>query len=422
MSVNPGLIERLRERGEAPDVTLARTYMPILQLDENEPYPPLAMGYSVFRAPGQSPSSKFQISPRGAMTIEYAVWYDWDIQHLFDLEHVWVHVDGDGQVIGVEASCHGNRVEMIAGDGLPQMAGTRPMLISEPGKHAHWASADILRDHPGAEVGAMCGELAGRDGVHLGNRFAESGAFTATPADHRLARLKNRRDAFVPSFEFSPAADDIALVSWPELAAWIPARVRHLLATLPDAVPHIRAVFLDCGDTLVDEGTEVKLPGSEIVVAGDLIDGARDVLDALAARGYRLALVADGPRETFENLLGKHGLWERFEAHVISGEIGELKPSPKMFSSALDRLGIDPTNAGSTVMVGNNLSRDIRGANDFGIMSVFFKWSDRRTHLAQNPAETPGHTITALDQLPPLLDMIEQRLGASDRGRMEAVA
>ena len=43
------------------DADLAAHYAPHLMLDRNEPYRPHAFGYTIFRAPGQSPSSKFVI-------------------------------------------------------------------------------------------------------------------------------------------------------------------------------------------------------------------------------------------------------------------------------------------------------------------------------------------------------------------------
>jgi hypothetical protein len=39
-----------------------------------------------------------------ALAIEYAIWWDWDIGHLYELEHVWVYLDADRQVIRGEAS------------------------------------------------------------------------------------------------------------------------------------------------------------------------------------------------------------------------------------------------------------------------------------------------------------------------------
>lgn len=395
------------------DDLLAGRHLPILRLDAREPYRPTRAGYTVFRAPGQSPSSKFFVEPRGAATIEYAIWYDWDIGHLYDLEHVWVHLDAKGEVAAVEASAHGRREPMMLPGGQLPVAGCRPVLFTEPGKHAHWADAATLAAEAGDRLRALCGPLAGIEAVHRGNPFAQGGAYRVPKSADRLARLKMQNDRFVPSFSFSASSEDgegMQPLPWPELAAFIPARVEALMAELPGSVPHVKAVFLDCGDTLVDEGTEIKRPGTEVVLSAELLPGARETVLALRDAGYPLVLVADGPRETFENVLGHHGLWDAFDAHVISGDIGELKPSPKMFDAALLAAGLEGANRRDVVMVGNNLSRDIKGANDCGLTSIFFSWSDRRTRLPAEASEVPDFVITAIDDLPPLLDRIEQTM------------
>jgi len=402
----------LPETSLADDV-LAGRHLPVLLLDAREPYRPTHAGYTVFRTPGQSPSSKFLIEPRGAVTIEYAIWYDWDIGHLYDLEHVWVHLDGAGEVVAVEASAHGRREPMaLPGGGLP-VHGHRPVLFAEPGKHAHWADGAVMAAEAGEKLKALCGPLAGVEAVHRGNPFAQGGAYRATPLADRLARLKMQNDSFVPSFSFSASSEDgegMQPLPWPELATRIPARVEALIAELPERVRHIKAVFLDCGDTLVDEGTEIKRPGTEVVLSAELLPGARDTILALRAAGYPLVLVADGPRETFENVLGQHGLWGAFDAHVISGDVGELKPSARMFDAAFRSAGLDGVSRSDVVMVGNNLSRDIKGANDFGLTSVFFSWSDRRSRRSADASETPDYVIAAIGDLPSLLERIEQTM------------
>ncbi len=90
------------------DHDLAMRHRPVFQLDANEPFAPVALGYTLYREPAKSVSSKFRIRPGKGTVIEYAIWYDWDIQHLYDLEHVWVHLDAEGAVVTVKASRHGH--------------------------------------------------------------------------------------------------------------------------------------------------------------------------------------------------------------------------------------------------------------------------------------------------------------------------
>lgn len=384
---------------------LATDHRPVFRCCRTEPYPPSRLGWFVTTAPERSPSSAFDLVPRGAAVIEYAIWCDWDIGHLYDLEHVWVHVDAAGSVMAVEGSQHGRRVDLtgcVVEDG-------RPVVYLEPGKHAVWSSpAAMAPEFP--RITAQCGLFAGHDGVHVDNPFGDRGEITATPLDHRLARLKLKRDAFRPVFDFSRSVEAIPLVAWAELAAWVPARVRSLMADNRESVPHLAAVFLDCGDTLADESTEVKDEATEIVSSADLIPGAENLTRRLKARGYRLALVADGPRETFVNILGQHGLWNDFEAHVISGDLGVAKPHHRMFETALAALGLPAEVANRVVMVGNNLERDIRGANEVGLISVFLRWSIRRTHVPKDASEKPCFAIDYIEDLPDLLERIELSL------------
>ncbi|KRA98376.1 hypothetical protein ASD83_10360 [Devosia sp. Root685] len=179
------------------------------------------------------------------------------------------------------------------------------------------------------------------------------------------------------------------------------------MAALKNTQPHFAAIFLDCGDTLIDERTEQKLPGSEVVVKADLIPGAKEMMDALKAAGHKLILVADGPRQTFVNMLTHHGLWEHFDAHIISEDVGVHKPDPAMFDAALKAAGLTRADASRTVMVGNNLSRDICGANALGITSIFMAWSTLRTHEPANPSEVADYRINSPAELPALLDRLE---------------
>ncbi|AKR57095.1 hypothetical protein XM25_15090 [Devosia sp. H5989] len=400
------------------DGDLAARYAPRLLLDAREPYRPVAYGYTLFREPGQSPSSKFLVEPAGALAIEYAIYYDWDIGHLYDLEHIWVHVDAQGQIVLVEASAHGGRRVMDAGHGKARMLDGHPAIYAEAGKHAHWAAPEHMSAADREKLAVLCGPAAGIEGVHLGNPFAERGDYLASEEDHRLARLRMRHDAFVPSHDYLPVADMPALMPWADLRAAIPDRVRAELARLRAGLPRFGAILLDCGDTLVDERTEIKQPGSEVVLRGDLIPGAAGMVHALKALGYPLVLVADGPRQSFVNLLGQHGLWELFDAHVISEDVGALKPDARMFDTALAAIGLTRADAWRCVMVGNNLSRDIKGANALGITSIFMAWSTLRTHEPIDETEQPDFRIEAPGDLPVLLDSLEPLLRFKGRSPM----
>jgi HAD superfamily hydrolase (TIGR01549 family) len=175
----------------------------------------------------------------------------------------------------------------------------------------------------------------------------------------------------------------------------------------------VRVICLDSGDTLVDEGTEIK-DENEVVQRADLIPGAAELVHALKRLGYTLALVADGPRGTFENVLRQYGLYDSFDALAISGDVGVTKPDPLMFHTALRALSIPETDYSRVVMVGNNLSRDIKGANDLGLISVWLDWSPRRSKIPADSSEIPQYTIKQPLDLLATLVQIEMTLLKGD--------
>ena len=171
----------------------------------------------------------------------------------------------------------------------------------------------------------------------------------------------------------------------------------------------VLAICLDSGDTLVDEGTEVK-DERGVALTGELIPGAAELVRTLHAQGYRLALVADGPAATFTNVLGAHGLYDLFCVHAISELVGVEKPDPAMFRCALSGLEIAEDAVGRTIMVGNNLERDIAGANALGMISVWLDWAPRRRKVPMNALETPRYVIKNPLELLSLLPEIEKSL------------
>jgi FMN phosphatase YigB (HAD superfamily) len=171
----------------------------------------------------------------------------------------------------------------------------------------------------------------------------------------------------------------------------------------------LRAICFDSGDTIIDEATEIKNDGEETIRA-ELIPGADTVLRELKQRGYTLALVADGPVATFRNSLGQHGLYDLFDAYAISGEIGVDKPDARMFRHALAQLRIRPADYGRVVMVGNNLSRDIKGANQLGLISVWLNWSPRRSKTPADASERPQYTIATPIELLAVIASLEHTL------------
>ncbi|MBI5305049.1 MAG: hypothetical protein HY868_23155 [Chloroflexi bacterium] len=204
---------------------LAARYAPIILADEREPFAVVAAGYTIFDHEDASPSFKRRVEWGSAgypatRAIEYALWWDWDIGHLYELEHAWTFVGANGEVVAVEASWHG----MFGPAEDVKLEGMHPVLLAQPGKHAMAASIapfDEIREWAEKEAGPD----AGKDGL-LENELFRGKLHKASEADARVrAYLKPR--AFVPSWNFTkrfPVTREM-LMPWDALCEWIPSRI-----------------------------------------------------------------------------------------------------------------------------------------------------------------------------------------------------
>ncbi|MBU6336007.1 MAG: glycerophosphodiester phosphodiesterase [Chloroflexi bacterium] len=236
-SLDRVLIHRL----DAASAALAARWSPELRFDRHEPFFPLLAGVTLFDADGPSPSFPRQISlapatpgaRAAAQVIEYAIWWDWDIGHLYELEHVWVYLDAAGDLLRCEASAHGSFAELRAPDtpGVARHAG-RPVVYAEPGKHAFAASAAAHRPAVPRTTGRATRELVGNAGLLVTPLFR--GVLQRTPRRDLLARSYLTPFAFDPAYAFEQhrCLGAAQLVPWAALCDWIPGRIAWWLARL----------------------------------------------------------------------------------------------------------------------------------------------------------------------------------------------
>lgn len=173
---------------------------------------------------------------------------------------------------------------------------------------------------------------------------------------------------------------------------------------------HKLIIFTDIGDTIIDEGSEVREVPFGVVLRADCIPGAKETMLALYEQGFTIAMVADGLTESFHNTMTQNGLEHIFAAKSISEENGVEKPDRVMFQKALERLGLTERDKERIVMVGNNLKRDVLGARRFGIRSVLLSWSPRYDMVPSCEEETPDYVISRPEELPELVNRLDALL------------
>jgi putative hydrolase of the HAD superfamily len=116
------------------------------------------------------------------------------------------------------------------------------------------------------------------------------------------------------------------------------------------------------------------------------LDGLADWLSELS-RDYRLAIVSN-VHEAYlvPNHLEKMGLKNRFDAVILSVEVGWRKPHPEIYATALQALGAQPDQA---VFVGDTHVADFVGPEQAGIKSFLIDPHD----LAGVPAARRLNTV-----------------------------
>jgi putative hydrolase of the HAD superfamily len=192
-------------------------------------------------------------------------------------------------------------------------------------------------------------------------------------------------------------------------------------------VPRWRAVVLDLDDTLYPEAAYVRsgfravaaraqetlgVPAAE--AEAELValfeEGVRGdgLLRRLRADGSAVGLLSDGDPAVQGRKLDALGLWEAFDAIVVTGELGPDagKPSPRGFEEVLRRLGDAPP--GEAVYVSDNPAKDFVGARRAGMRSIRVR-RPGGIYAALEP-ETPEHApdaeVSGLDELPSALDRL----------------
>ena len=169
-------------------------------------------------------------------------------------------------------------------------------------------------------------------------------------------------------------------------------------------------IFTDIGDTIIDEGSEVREVPYGVVLHADCIPGAKETMLELYAQGFPIAMVADGLTKSFHNTMTQNGLEHIFAAKSISEENGVEKPARAMFQKAMERLGLTEHDKERIIMVGNNLKRDVLGAKRFGIRSVLLSWSPRYDMVPSCEEETPDYVISRPEELLELANRLDALL------------
>jgi putative hydrolase of the HAD superfamily len=125
--------------------------------------------------------------------------------------------------------------------------------------------------------------------------------------------------------------------------------------------------------------------------------GAHDAIDALKARGVKLALVTNGAAIDQRAKIERFALTHRFDHIQIEGEHGFGKPEERAYLHAMEALGVT---APETWMVGDNLEWEVEAPQRLGIYAI---WIDvHGDGLPAGSTVKPDRIIRSLKELLPV--------------------
>ena len=118
---------------------------------------------------------------------------------------------------------------------------------------------------------------------------------------------------------------------------------------------------------------------------GYLLDGARKLLLSLQGK-VKMYIITNGVDFIQRRRYAHSGISEFFDGIFISGELGFEKPDPKYFECVESSLGV--LSRESTLVVGDSLTSDIRGANNYGFDSCWYNPKAKPLSDAAHPTYT----------------------------------
>jgi HAD superfamily hydrolase (TIGR01509 family) len=139
----------------------------------------------------------------------------------------------------------------------------------------------------------------------------------------------------------------------------------------------------------------------------ELMQGVRDVLDALSARGVRLAIGSSGARANLELTVTECGLDGRFAAIASLEDITRGKPDPQVFLVAATKAGVDPVRS----VVFEDAPVGIQAAKAAGLYAVGVTTTHPAAALEEAGADQVVDSLVGYD-VPLLMRDLEARAAA----------
>ena len=148
---------------------------------------------------------------------------------------------------------------------------------------------------------------------------------------------------------------------------------------------------IDYDGTIIEEMFE-----NGVAEGAYAVEGAYDILEYLKPK-YKLYIVSNGFRYVQESRLKIGDFNKYFEDIFVSEDIGIPKPAKEFFDYCFHKLGNPDKD--KIMLIGDSLSADIKGGNDYGIDTIWFNKNGEEN----SSSVSPTYTVNKLSDIKKIL-------------------
>jgi epoxide hydrolase-like predicted phosphatase len=123
--------------------------------------------------------------------------------------------------------------------------------------------------------------------------------------------------------------------------------VRQVLHLSPTEIPEVKRLFF----------------------AGDRLDTELlDYIRSLHTR-YKTGIISNATDDTRQVIEGRWNMADAFDCIILSAEVGLMKPDPRIYQLAIDRLGVAPAEA----LFVDDMPVNVEGARSVGLNAIHYR-------------------------------------------------
>lgn len=177
------------------------------------------------------------------------------------------------------------------------------------------------------------------------------------------------------------------------------ARMKGIFNSYQECIGDIcRRLEVNAPEDQIESASRTRFATTKLEVTTPR-EGAVEVLSYLKARGYKTGLLSNCSMETTV-IWNETVIAPLIDVTVFSCLEGTMKPDPRIYRTAIERLGVKPEEC---LYIADGMSGELTAANKLGMGASMIRVPDENDYDCFRE-EWHGITITSLKEIPDLIE------------------